>query len=98
MNHPATWGLTGLQVRTDVKSLERAVARTEALFDEPLYGVIGGLHFPVTGSRIKGGVQRVIGTGKHDSCDWSVDQLPGGASRQALRAPDDADRRAEARV
>jgi 7,8-dihydropterin-6-yl-methyl-4-(beta-D-ribofuranosyl)aminobenzene 5'-phosphate synthase len=46
------------------QTLERAVARTEALFDEPLYGVIGGLHFPVTGSRIRGGVQRVIGTGK----------------------------------
>jgi 7,8-dihydropterin-6-yl-methyl-4-(beta-D-ribofuranosyl)aminobenzene 5'-phosphate synthase len=46
------------------QTLERAIARTEALFDEPLYGVIGGLHFPVTGSRLKGGVQRVIGTGK----------------------------------
>jgi len=46
------------------QTLQRAVARTEALFDEPLYGVIGGLHFPVTGSRIRGGVQRVIGTGR----------------------------------
>lgn len=46
------------------QTLERAVERTEALFDEPLYGVIGGLHLPVTGSRIKGGVQRIIGTGK----------------------------------
>jgi 7,8-dihydropterin-6-yl-methyl-4-(beta-D-ribofuranosyl)aminobenzene 5'-phosphate synthase len=46
------------------QTLERAIARTEALFDEPLYGVIGGLHFPVTGSRIRGGVQRVIGTGR----------------------------------
>ena len=46
------------------QTLQRAVARTEALFDEPLYGVIGGLHFPVTGSRIRGGVQRVLGTGR----------------------------------
>lgn len=46
------------------QTLERAVARTETLFDEPLYGVIGGLHFPVTGSRLKGGIQRFIGTGR----------------------------------
>ena len=46
------------------QTLERAIARTEALFDVPLYGVIGGLHFPVTESRIDHGVQKVIGTGK----------------------------------
>jgi 7,8-dihydropterin-6-yl-methyl-4-(beta-D-ribofuranosyl)aminobenzene 5'-phosphate synthase len=41
----------------------RALARTEALFDRPLYGVIGGLHFPVTASRMPRGAQRVLGTG-----------------------------------
>ncbi len=46
------------------QTLERAVVRSEALFDAPLYGIIGGLHFPVTASRIRGGVQKVIGTGK----------------------------------
>jgi 7,8-dihydropterin-6-yl-methyl-4-(beta-D-ribofuranosyl)aminobenzene 5'-phosphate synthase len=46
------------------QTLERAVARTEALFDVPLYGVIGGLHFPVTRSRMPYGMQKVIGTGK----------------------------------
>jgi 7,8-dihydropterin-6-yl-methyl-4-(beta-D-ribofuranosyl)aminobenzene 5'-phosphate synthase len=46
------------------QTLERAIARAESLFDEPLYGVIGGLHFPVTGSRIAYGLQRYIGTGK----------------------------------
>jgi 7,8-dihydropterin-6-yl-methyl-4-(beta-D-ribofuranosyl)aminobenzene 5'-phosphate synthase len=46
------------------QTLERAVARTEALFDEPLYGVIGGLHFPVTASRMPYGMQKVIGTGR----------------------------------
>ena len=39
------------------QTLERAVARTETLFDAPLYGVIGGLHFPVTGSRMPYGMQ-----------------------------------------
>lgn len=46
------------------QTLERAVTRTRALFDEPLYGVVGGLHFPVTASRMRHGVQKVIGTGK----------------------------------
>ena len=46
------------------QTLERAVARTETLFDVPLYGVIGGLHFPVTGSRMPYGMQKVIGTGR----------------------------------
>jgi 7,8-dihydropterin-6-yl-methyl-4-(beta-D-ribofuranosyl)aminobenzene 5'-phosphate synthase len=46
------------------QSLERALARTEALFDVRVYGVIGGLHFPVTESRVEHGLQKVIGTGK----------------------------------
>jgi 7,8-dihydropterin-6-yl-methyl-4-(beta-D-ribofuranosyl)aminobenzene 5'-phosphate synthase len=44
------------------QTLERAIIRTESLFDEPLYGVIGGLHYPVTGRAHA--VQRVIGTGR----------------------------------
>ena len=46
------------------QTLERVVARTEALFDVPIYGVVGGLHFPVTRSRMPWGMQRVIGTGR----------------------------------
>lgn len=46
------------------QTLERAVSRAESLFDLPLYGVIGGLHFPVTASRMPYGMQKVIGTGK----------------------------------
>jgi 7,8-dihydropterin-6-yl-methyl-4-(beta-D-ribofuranosyl)aminobenzene 5'-phosphate synthase len=46
------------------QTLERAVSRTETLFDLRLYGVIGGLHFPVTGSRMPYGMQKVIGTGR----------------------------------
>ena len=37
------------------------------LFDEPLYGLVGGLHYPVTASReVKFGLplQRIFGTGK----------------------------------
>ncbi|HEC34506.1 MAG TPA: MBL fold metallo-hydrolase [Chloroflexi bacterium] len=48
-------------------TLQRIVDRAEMLFDAPLYGLVGGLHYPVTGSReIKFGLplQRLLGTGK----------------------------------
>ena len=41
-------------------TVQRIVARAEMLFDEPVYGIIGGLHYPVTGR----GITRIIGTGK----------------------------------
>jgi len=48
-------------------TLQRIVDRAEMLFDEPLYGLVGGLHYPVTASReVKFGLplQRIFGTGK----------------------------------
>jgi len=48
-------------------TLQRIIDRAEMLFDEPLYGVVGGLHYPVTASRaIKFGLplQRLLCTGK----------------------------------
>ena len=39
------------------QGVHHIVERAEALFDEPLYGLVGGLHFPVTGSP----VQRIAG-------------------------------------
>lgn len=48
-------------------TLQRIVDRAEMLFDAPVYGVVGGLHYPVTRSReVKFGVpmQRLFGTGK----------------------------------
>jgi 7,8-dihydropterin-6-yl-methyl-4-(beta-D-ribofuranosyl)aminobenzene 5'-phosphate synthase len=48
-------------------TLQRIVDRAEMLFDEPLYGLVGGLHYPVTASReVKLGLplQRILGTGK----------------------------------
>ena len=41
-------------------TLQHIVDRAEMLFDEPIYAVIGGLHYPVTGSW----VQRVFGSDK----------------------------------
>jgi 7,8-dihydropterin-6-yl-methyl-4-(beta-D-ribofuranosyl)aminobenzene 5'-phosphate synthase len=70
------------------QTLERAVARCEALFDVPLYGVIGGLHFLVTGSRMPYGMQRVIGTGKPP---WRfVSRADVQATVEHLRAKDPA--------
>ncbi len=47
------------------QGLARILERSGQLFSEPLYGVFGGLHYPVTVSRTKGfASQKMIGTGK----------------------------------
>lgn len=35
------------------QTLPRILERAKALFNEPVYGILGGLHYPVTDSRIK---------------------------------------------
>jgi len=48
-------------------TLQRIVDRAEMLFDEPIYGLVGGLHYPVTGARtvmLGIPVQKIVGTGK----------------------------------
>ena len=45
-------------------SLARLVERARAVTGIPLYGVVGGLHFPVTGSRVGKGHQNILGNGK----------------------------------
>lgn len=47
------------------QGLKKIIERTETLFDEPIYGIIGGLHYPVTDSRTKvAGIkmQKFLGT------------------------------------
>ena len=44
--------------------LQRIVQQAEALLGQPIYGVVGGLHYPVTGLP----VQRFLGT---DSWPWT---------------------------
>ena len=44
--------------------LSRLVSRAQAVAGKPLYGVVGGLHFPVTGSRVGKGGQNILGNGK----------------------------------
>ncbi len=61
-------------------TIQRIIARAEMLFDEPIYGIIGGLHYPVTASReaIFGlPAQQFLGTGK-----WPWDPV----NREDVRA------------
>lgn len=47
------------------QTIERILERTRALFDEPIYAIIGGLHYPVKGGRIMIGpinIQRLVGS------------------------------------
>lgn len=49
------------------QTLPRIIERTEALFDEPIYGLIGGLHYPVNGGPIEimgWFPHKMFGTGK----------------------------------
>lgn len=53
------------------QTIERIIERTLALFDAPIYAIIGGLHFPVGGGRIMIGpvnVQRLVGS---DNPPWT---------------------------
>ncbi len=45
-------------------SLKRMIERAQTVTGVPLYAVLGGLHFPVTGSRVGKGKQNIIGNGK----------------------------------
>jgi 7,8-dihydropterin-6-yl-methyl-4-(beta-D-ribofuranosyl)aminobenzene 5'-phosphate synthase len=52
------------------QTIERIVERARMIFHEPIYAVIGGLHFPVKGGRIFAGpvnVQRLVGS---DNPPW----------------------------
>jgi 7,8-dihydropterin-6-yl-methyl-4-(beta-D-ribofuranosyl)aminobenzene 5'-phosphate synthase len=49
------------------QGLDKLIARSKKIFREPLYAVIGGLHYPVSGSRLKirgVDVQKYFGTGR----------------------------------
>jgi 7,8-dihydropterin-6-yl-methyl-4-(beta-D-ribofuranosyl)aminobenzene 5'-phosphate synthase len=52
------------------QTIQRIIERVQTLFDEPVYGIIGGLHFPVKGGRIMKGpfnVQHIVGS---DNPPW----------------------------
>jgi 7,8-dihydropterin-6-yl-methyl-4-(beta-D-ribofuranosyl)aminobenzene 5'-phosphate synthase len=47
------------------QGVRRIVERAEVLFDEPLYGIVGGLHYPITSLRF----QRIMGA---DRPPWKL--------------------------
>jgi len=73
------------------QKIERLLERTRELFDAPLYGVIGGLHFPVKNGRLMLGpfnLQNIAGT---DTPPWkSIGKKDVAAAIAALKAADPA--------
>ncbi len=66
------------------QTTERIIERARLLFDEPIYAVVGGLHFPVHGGRAMAGPAiealkkanpTIIALSPHDSSDWSLEQF-----------------------
>lgn len=87
------------------QGLDKLLARTAQLFDEPLYGVIGGLHYPVPrGRMISGGqdLQRwaTYGTGPGPTADDVQREIDALAARRphwvALSPHDSSDEMIEA--
>ena len=47
------------------QTIEKIIERTQELFDAPIYGIVGGLHYPVKGGRMMVGplnIQNIVGT------------------------------------
>jgi 7,8-dihydropterin-6-yl-methyl-4-(beta-D-ribofuranosyl)aminobenzene 5'-phosphate synthase len=58
------------------QTLRKIVDRAEALFDEPLYGLLGGLHYPVVACR-NIDVHRYVATGKLPGEFLSIEEVQG---------------------
>ncbi len=70
--------------------VERILARAESLFDQPIYGIMGGLHYPVTASRaVVAGIpmQKIIGTGKWPWQPIGQSDVAAGISALQKRSP-----------
>jgi hypothetical protein len=56
------------------QTLSKLLHWVEQVFDEPLYGIIGGLHYPVTDGNTKMEyAPKIVGLSPHDSCPVSLD-------------------------
>jgi len=47
------------------QTIEKIIERAQALFDEPIYAIVGGLHLPIRGGRIMAGplnLQKIVGS------------------------------------
>lgn len=72
------------------QTLPKLLERTETLFDEPLYGIIGGLHYPVEGGPIDiAGMSpyKYLGTGKVPWEQITREELTANIDRLKQRKP-----------
>jgi 7,8-dihydropterin-6-yl-methyl-4-(beta-D-ribofuranosyl)aminobenzene 5'-phosphate synthase len=72
------------------QGLKKIIKRTEALFKEPIYGIIGGLHYPVTDSRIKIAgikIQKFLGTCREPWNPYSLSDVEDSISFLKERNP-----------
>jgi 7,8-dihydropterin-6-yl-methyl-4-(beta-D-ribofuranosyl)aminobenzene 5'-phosphate synthase len=72
-------------------TLQRILERAEMLFDEPIYGIIGGLHYPVTASRSEAfglPAQMFLGTGKWPWDPINEDDVNEAIASLQARKPD----------
>ena len=71
-------------------TIQHIVERAEMLFNEPIYGIVGGLHYPVTTPRGGGfglPIQRLIGTGKWPWDPISKEDVEAGIACLQSRHP-----------
>lgn len=52
------------------QTIERIIERAQDLFDEPIYAIIGGLHFPINGGRIMKGPLNIQYIVASDNPPW----------------------------
>jgi 7,8-dihydropterin-6-yl-methyl-4-(beta-D-ribofuranosyl)aminobenzene 5'-phosphate synthase len=70
--------------------VERILARAESLFDQPIYGMMGGLHYPVTAARTAAGgvsLQKFVCTGKWPWQPIDQSDVAAGISALQRRSP-----------
>jgi 7,8-dihydropterin-6-yl-methyl-4-(beta-D-ribofuranosyl)aminobenzene 5'-phosphate synthase len=84
------------------QGMENIIERTKLLFDEPLYGIIGGFHYPVNGGRMNIGpfnMQQIVATDDPPWCGMNEERVhkavaaikETGAKKIALSAHDSSD-------
>jgi 7,8-dihydropterin-6-yl-methyl-4-(beta-D-ribofuranosyl)aminobenzene 5'-phosphate synthase len=69
------------------QGLARIIERSSTIFASPLYGLIGGLHYPVTVSRLKRPSQQWMGTGKWPWQRISKVEVDGAVARLKRENP-----------
>ncbi len=72
------------------QGLTRIIERAETLFDEPIYGFVAGLHYPVTASRLNRlgiPLQKFLGTGKLPWQRVTRDEVRGAIAFLQSRKP-----------